>query len=36
MPAGVRRNLESLPWMDQDTLDRVVAADTAGAEEARR
>jgi KDO2-lipid IV(A) lauroyltransferase len=35
MPAGVRRNLESLPWMDQSTLDRIIAADVAGAAEAR-
>jgi KDO2-lipid IV(A) lauroyltransferase len=35
MPPAVRRNLESLPWMDSATLDRLVAADSAGAAEAR-
>lgn len=35
MPASVRRNLESLQWMDEATLARIVAADEAGAAEAR-
>lgn len=35
MPAGVRRHLEALPWMDESTLARIVAADEAGASEAK-
>ncbi len=36
MPAAVRRNLESLPWMDQETLDRIVRSDATAAEESQR
>jgi KDO2-lipid IV(A) lauroyltransferase len=35
MPAAVRRNLEALPWMDPETLGRIVAADEAGAKESK-
>lgn len=35
MPSGVRRNLEALPWMDDETLARIVAADERDAREAR-
>lgn len=35
MPASVRRNLEALPWMDDETLRRILDADRSGAEENR-
>lgn len=31
MPAGLRRNLESLPWMDQATMDRLLTPVTPAA-----